>query len=723
MFQGLLMKPLIWVCLFGVVNVKTTTATFDTENALNNRLPVFILEFSGLTRKYCSDTFGDITGNHKKYISSVRLSATGIEIPKNNIKLGRAEIVVTNKDLDVTDLITQNNLNQLSVTIKFGFQGLNDADFFSFTNWVIVDIAFKDTGTEVAFTLQDASRLATKDIFGFEQRTGIDGDQAAGGHFTLTVDSTTGFIDPTAIPSEIRNYMAVGILASGQNVGYRVIDSGTQFGNAVSPLNVTGLIPTGTEEQNMEDNSTVLQTVFFRDIKENSPNDWGIGKMILHILLTTDDASGHAFYDLATYDSAFKGFGVGMTASEVNIDAIENFEGLISVNSIPYGEDDLGGRVHITTGEKRNALEFLAEYLNMVSAYMYIGSDGKWTIGTYDSSELVMKFAEVVDFDEGDTIDFQYLIDWKKLINQIDFKFSLLVAGGKVGGFSGKDVTIKLDESVTDYGANTKNFEISNDLPQATVSDAFLQYCYARKWLYTFGNPPGKFSFNSRTKNIIYEPGDHVLFSLAEEVDTTGASSSRAWSDKKAILTGQDITFAKGVFDVSYKGIVFDILDEVSGFHTDTTFASGDMDDSVLDPTGTDTEALHADHAYIDVGTPTMWDAFRFTITWDNPNTGTNVYNLFAVAIHAQSLTPEADEFTVVVQPSMVYYTGNDDTITRDFFCVDQSLQAVNIERIKIAAFDLRTSAGAAIAGGDEPASMTVTQIIASELNKTISVV
>jgi len=723
MFQGLLMKPLIWVCLFGVVNVKSTSANFDTENAkLVDRKPVFILEFSGLTRKYCTGTFNNITANHKKLISSVSFSPTGISIPKNNIRLGRAEFVVVNESLDVSDLVTQNNLHKLAITIKFGFQALDDTDFISFDKWAITDINPKDAGTEFVFVCQDASRLATKDIFNFDQKTGINGEDT-GVHDTVVVDSTTGFIDPTIIPSEILNYMAVGILASGQNIGYRIIDSATQFGNSISPNNVVGRIPTGTENQVLEDNATVLQTIFFRDIKFNDPDDWGLGKMILHILLTTDDASGHAFYDLANYDSNFKGFGVGMTSNEVNIDEIENFEGLISVNSIPYGEDDLGGRVHITNGEPRNALEFLSEFLNSLGAYFYMGSDGKWTIGTYDSSELISSFGSVVDFTEADTIDFQYSIDWNKLINQIDFEFNLSISGSKIGGFTDKKVTIKLDESVTDYGANEKNFEIKNDLPQATVSNDFLQYCYARRWLYTFGNPPANFNFNSKTKNIIYDPGDHVLFSLDEEVDMTGASSSKGWSDKKAILTSQNILLAKGVFDVKYAGVLFDVFDKVSGFHTDTTFSSGDMNDSTLDPTGSNATALESADAYIDVATPTMWDAFRFKIQWTNPNNGTNLYNLFAVAIHVQTTAGPTDLFTVIVQPSMVYFTGNSDTVTRSFFCVDQSLQGTNVERIKIDIFDLRETDDTVVAAGDRPSSMTVTQIIATELNKTISVV
>ena len=83
----------------------------------------------------------------------------------------------------------------------------------------------------------------------------------------------------------------------------------------------------------------------------------------MHLLLSTDDGSGHAYYDLTSYDSNFKGFGVGLTDSDVDIDQIENFMGLVNINSIPFSSDagNNAGVVYRTTGQKKNALEFISE--------------------------------------------------------------------------------------------------------------------------------------------------------------------------------------------------------------------------------------------------------------------------------------------------------------------------------------------------------------------------
>ncbi len=721
------MRLLIAVFLLGACNLKTVTANFTTANANSERQPVFILEFDSLTRKYCTGTFSNISVNHKKLISGVSISATGISIPKNNPKIGKAVITIVNEGLDVSDFITQNNLHQVNATIKFGFQSLADSDFMSFDRWIVSEIHPTKTGDEIVLILRDASALATKKVFGFEQTTNLDEPNCTGSdgsivqpphNVDLDVDSTTGFIDTTNLPAEISEYIRVGVIIQNTTIEYTLINSGTQFGSAGTPI--AGF---GSPQEGLKDDQTVKQIIACV-----ADTDSALRLFVLHFLLSTDDGTGHAYYDLTSYDSNFKGFGVGLTDSDVNIDQIENFMGLVNVNSIPFSSDagTSAGIVYRTTGKEKNALEFISEFLNGFGAFLFVGSIGKWELGTYDSTEIFTEFTSVVDFAEDDVLDFKYSIDWRNLINQMDFRYDSQLYGylpdGKESTIS-KELTLKLDASVTAYGAPSRNFQITNDFSGVSTTNNFILNCYARKWLYAFANPPANFSLKSRTKNILYDPGDKVLFSLAKEIDMTGASSSRGWSDKKSIITGQDIVMVAGRFDVTYRGILFDIFDEVSGFHTDDTeITAGDMDDSTLDPTGLNTVAINAKHAFIDFSSSLHTsDAFRFTIQWTNPNSGTS-HHLFSIALHVQTAVP-ATIFTVVVDKYIRYFSGDSNTIKRTFFCVDESLGGTNVEKIKIAAFDLRTTADGAVTGAEVPSSMTVTSIIRTNLDKTISVV
>jgi len=290
-----------------------------------------------------------------------------------------------------------------------------------------------------------------------------------------------------------------------------------------------------------------------------------------------------------------------------------------------------------------------------------------------------------------------------------------------------KDKIMKLDDSVTQYGAARTNFRIKNGFSSASTPDNFLKNNYARKWLYAFGNPVAKWQLKTKTKNIIFDPGDKTTLSFAKEIDMTGASSSVGWSLKKSIITEQKINLSgRGQsvkFDVTYKGLVFDIFDKVSNFHTDDTeILEGDMDDSTLDPTGSNTVALAAAHAFVDfsAGLHTS-DAYRFTIQWENPNSGTS-HHLFAIALHIQDSVP-ATIFTVIPSQFIRYFSGDALTIKRTFFCIEPALGSVNVERIKIAAFDLRQTDNSAVTGAEQPNNMKVTSIIRTDLNRTISVV
>ena len=171
-------------------------------------------------------------------------------------------------------------------------------------------------------------------------------------------------------------------------------------------------------------------------------------------------------------------------------------------------------------------------------------------------------------------VNFDYNVSWKNLVNVVELERNI----DTVAGFGRTKSSYKLNESVTDYGQQEIPLTIRGLWSGSSSIDNYFENNYLRRWFYAFGNPPGEFKFNSLTKNIIYDPGDHVSIDSTNETDLTGASASSGWTGKQALLTSQDISLTRGNFNVSYGGLIFDILDKVSGFHTNAvTIAEGSI--------------------------------------------------------------------------------------------------------------------------------------------------
>ncbi len=623
--------------------MKTTTATFDTANALRNREPVFELSFDGLTRKYSTGTFGDISGDHKKYIADIRISPTKIDPIRNNVTIGKTSITVKDdSSLDVADLITQNDLHNIKATIKFGFQSLNIADFISFPDWRIIDIQPNPDKVSYTFVCEDASRLVATTIGKFAVTTNINesGSELSSSNTTVTVNSTTGFIDATNIPAEIERYMSVGIRVDDELMTYASL-GGTTF---------TVSRGAGATQQTVHaDDAEVTQILMFT---QGSGTSSGAGnllfKPLLHLLLTTEDGSGHAYYDLSAYDSAFKDVGFGYTAAEVDITGIENLENLLFFNTVIHLDSrESNSSQSMGIVEEINGFKAVEDlFLNPSGAFFFVNSDNQLSVGTFDSVELLTNFSSVVTFDDDDMVGFDYKVDWKNMINII--KVSTFIDATTQSPNTSK--SFKLNESVTDYGANSTPLRLNGWLVDGSGTgnqENFIENNYCRRWMYTFGNPPADFAFNSLTKNIVYEPGDHVTFDTTNEVDLTGANSSSGWTGKLGFLTSQDIGLRGNEFSVSYGGLIFNIFDKVSGFLTnEVTITSGSITRTALDFDSDVTFNLNANDAYHDLGGGVdTADGWRIIVTITPPNSATE-HNLFAITFIPVDTTALTAAFT-----------------------------------------------------------------------------
>ncbi len=691
---------------------KTTTANFDTENAKSARLPVFILEFDGLTRKYSTGTFGDISANHKKLIDSVSMFSTEVDIVKNNVKPGQATFVILDESLDVSDLIVQNNLNKIGVTIKFGFQALNVADFISFDGWAITDIQINPDKVSYTFQCEDASRFFTREIGCFEQDTVLNGAYTSTSGSDITVDSTTGFIDPTNIPQEIAEYIDVGVIINNEIFMY----DGTTATLFQNPSRITW---GGAPVKVHEDDSEVRQVVVFHEFQSVSlqPTEAIPMKCYLHILLSTDDGNGHAYYDLTSYDAGFKGFGAGYAEADVNIKQIENTGHLIWFNTIEDGGNS--GAVY-----KPDSLgNYLSRFFwKALGVFHFIDGDGKVSTQTFDSVEFNTSFAAVNTFTDADVVDFNYRIEWDDVINVLTVRYDNNLKG------SPADIdTYKLNESVTDYNQTEKIHIINTAWTPNNATANFILNNFVRRWFYTFGNPYARGTFESLSANIIYDSGDQVQFTLTDEVDLNGASASRGITTKKAVLSRQDVSLSSdGDFSVQYAFILLDVLNKVSGFVTDNvvdeaTFDAGEGGGGgrkALVFSATNSNTLEANDAFTDFSSTKSAQAFRFTVEITPPGSGTDEHNLFALAVHVQS--PDGtDTFTGIAHPAVRYHSTESTAYSVDFYLINEGGN-ISMDRFKVDLFDLRETDGVTVGAGETP-TFKVTELVYGTLNKTIS--
>lgn len=690
---------------------KTTTGNFNTENnKLVGRLPVFVLEFDSLTRKYSTGTFADITGNHKKLISSIVMSSTELDIVKGNARPGEAKIEITDDGLDVSDLIVQNNLNKIGVTIKFGFQALNIADFITFDGWAITDIQPGPDKVSYIFTCQDMSRLFSKLVADFAQNTNLSGAYTStdGVGVDITVDSTTGFIDPTNLPAEIAEYIDVGIIVNNEIFMYDSTDS-TNF------LNPSRISWGGAPLKVHEDDSEVKQVVVFHEYDAISlqPTKPLPMKCYLHILLT---GGGHAYYDLETYDSAFKGFGVGYATGDVNIKEIENAGHLIWFNTVEDGGNS--GAVY-----KREPLaDFLSRFFwEPLGIFHFIGTDGKVSVQTFDSTEFNTDFTSVKTFGDADVVSFDYRIEWDDIINTIAFRYDNNLKGSPI------DIDeFKINESVTDYGQSEKIHVIESGWTPNNATSNFLLNNFTRRWFYTFANPFARGSFESLTADIIWDAGDQVDFTLTDEVALLGANAARGITTQNGLLTKQDISLVGEDFSVKYSFLLLDVLNKVSSFVTDVTVNEATFDAGeggaggrkALVFSATNSATLEANDAFTDFSSTKTAQAFRFTIEVTPPGSGTDEHNLFAIAAHIQS--PDGtDTFTGIAHPAVRYHSTESTAYSIDFYIINEG-GTISMDRFKVDLFDLRETDSATVGAGETP-TFKITELVYGTLDKTIS--
>ncbi len=653
--------------------MRDTSANYNTQNALNVKNRVSEVEFAGITRKYASQTFTDIDSDYKKYLLDLVLNLADMDLTDSPIaQLGEFSFTIADKDLDLTTQIKNNDLEGVDITIKDGFQEIAIADFTSLPAQKVKDVQLREDNLSYRFTTRDARRLFSKKLFRRPSKNILDGDHVKGVNNIDLVDST-GFINPTNLPEY-----------HGQN-GYVVIGQEIQSYNtiAANQLQTVSNGSKGTDEVAHGDGATVYQ--FY---------GWGTAPLphvLLNVLMTTEDGSGHSYYDLASFDSGFNFMGLGLSSAEVNVPAIEQLGQKYDSPSITEG-------IQIGSWREENPIDWIEQnILKPLGWFMYVDLDGKLTVNSFDSIHIDEKFSAVDTIDDSDIVSGSFKMRYDKLINYMEHHYHfnpLTKSYAQIDEF-------KLDNSVTNYGKTEKPFVVKNNLLARGFppSDAMQGEMILRRWFYIWGNVPGTFQLKTKSNQWLIEPGDYVNITYDNFPELT--DGTRGWTTKKAIITSQKISKIFGQDEDSeytLEGITWELFDRVNKpMYTITAIESGSLTRTTLTYNATNSALLQAEDAYHDFGPAVSAQMFIVTVRLTGPNITPNgsSYQNIKLGFHIQN-PAGTDYASVIVRREVANYIkydiNNPDVVDYEFIIFMESLQTV--ERVKIDFFESKQTDG-----------------------------
>lgn len=608
--------------------MRSTTANYDTENAAVNKKPVVLISVTDANDDYVSGTFGDIAAEPKLVTRAVSRWA------ETDLLEGRPsdethEFSLIDESSTITSDINTNFWSNKNVTIKHGYQSLNQADFTTVANLMELQAGFNvasDLQT-YNFTARGVSRLLRGNIARNLPETRLDGAISAGtGITTFNVDSTSSFVDPANLPAYWHPGTTFPLFVKVHNEfwSYDAINSSTQFSGSATSIDRGSF---GTDSPGHEDNTTVTQAFNFNDMFPTTA--------LLYILMTTEGGTGHAFYDLASYDSGFQGLGFGLTAAEVDFETIERL-GYFLYNPIIWDTPRL------ILYKETNGLDWITEnILKPGGIFLYLNGDGKVSAESVHRIRLDDKFSSVASLTADDIENVNsYEIDYDSLINRIELHGLYNVITEQGGPLTWQDgiLAMEFTDSTDNHGAMERPLKMVNPLAGGfesfagyfwdsgstnNVTDLDAARSIGHLWFYTFGDPIGKLSFNVTPENWLLQPGDFIDITHANIPDPN--AGSRGWTAKPFFITGANFDFLSSPPRYTYTAVTLEALETITERYFLKQSDGTEGFDEVLEANITDKSAafsatnsitLEAADAYHDITLATIsafWITLRIT--------------------------------------------------------------------------------------------------------------
>lgn len=635
---------------------RTLSANYSTENDLLTHKPVVRVTFSGVTRGYTSGTYLSISANDKKFIVVASISLLTFNMLTAPLaSAGGISFEILDKDDDVTNVLNGDNLIGVDITIALGWQVIGSGDFLSLPVTTIKSAEFNANNLSYNFISEDARKLIKKRLFRKFPETQLNGALTAAAT-TVTVDSTTGFIDAPNLPDFMDSVgtKKAYIRIDNEILGYEG-DSATTF-TTVSRGNL------GTSALAHEDDAAVTQVFAW--------NSQSAAEVILTLLLSTATGDGHAYYDLATYDAGFDEMGVGLTSTEVDIDEIEQISQALTFSFFaPLGLKD------------ENTISLLEEkILKPNGFFMYMKNNGKLTINSFDRLHVEDSFSSVSTLDDDEILEVSVTSKEEDMINTIEIlPIKDQVTGLPRLGLQGPVGTYQIDESVAAYGSTEVPLLYEHSMFGAIGSEAEARLIILYRWFYFFSNTPAEVKIEARYSNIDIEPGD--FFQITRSSLPNLRDGTKGWTAVKAICTGQRINpFSPKPLTI--EAFSWDLYTRIDNELTITD--AGTPDDTDLAFSATNDATLETEDAYIDLASVSI-DFCISTITLEKPTEApAGSHETVDITMHVQQ--PAATDLITNDWTFIRYFTEDSDTIT--YKLIITFITTHTVDRIK---FDWHT--------------------------------
>lgn len=590
--------------------MRTSTATYRTENDLTEKKPVVEAEFTGVTRRYSSDTYGDITGNHKKLIRRMRTELLSIDIVKGSVNFGHTEFEVADEGLDVTTLMKDNDLEGLDVTIRVGYQSLNIADFVNLPATKLRGPQLKSDYLGWRFVSRDIISKLDKKIFTGGPRTTVQAAYTSGGS-TIQVASTTDFnIFPTG--SGQLDWMRAYIQVGGDVMVYDSVLSGPVRFNNVTNGDLGSLSSdhaVGDEVKQVFGGSVINPMhLLLVVLMSGNPN-------------TGDTGDNHLFYDIRAADGNNFLFGLDLDSNDVDVQQIEelgwkHFEERNEKCSFVIGDQPINALSWIT----KNILLPTGTYLYTRAGKICVGINDWFEINeNYPSSPETILTADI------DPDNSNMKIDHDNLINHFEVRF---------GSTWQRTVKVfKLDASETAYGLTDEPHVIESPVLSRSANVGWIKAVYARRWLYFFGNTHVDWTFDLLTKKWLFEAGDNANITFDKLPDLS--DGTRGWTAMKSIITGMNVEWIPET-KVTISGRSWEIFDRVTSLHTVTKSLTSGSGNLGFNATNDNTIDI-GDDISISLSSVSAAQSFIAFIDLTEPGTATANDEYVSIGLHIQA--------------------------------------------------------------------------------------
>lgn len=668
--------------------MRNTTTNYNTYNSNNEKNPTIIVDFNGITRRWTYNTFGDISANEKKYLINMKANLGNIEPLEGFAEIEETSIEILDKDLDVADKLKDNDFEGRDVTIKVGFQELNEADFMVFPAQKVRNILQGKELLSWIFTARDAKLNFGSEIFRSMPQTVLTAN-ITDTSTTLTVADSDSFI----LPSELPDAIQAGVVINNEVIRYEAKSLSTTFNTLTR-----GDCDTTATSHN--DGDLVTQCLIFKNC--DLLTAW------LFILMTTEDGSGHAYYDLNQHLSTpqILGIGLGLGASEVDFQTIEKL-------GYKYFESDTESASHTIGFKPVIAHEWFREFIHIPTSTYPILNNGKVSVQSVDYLDINENYSAVDTLTDDDIVDWESPeIDLDNLINVIELEYDIHPITGQARAIK----RYKLDDSVTQYGQNQIAFKIRHPNLDSVINTNYIADAICRRWFYLFGNQIGKWKINTKFSKLPIEPGDDLNITHTKFVDLI--SGSRGWTAKKSKVLSQEITIDDGEADFKLSGFTWEMFTRVSSLYTKNVIESSDIQlyDDIITFSTDNTATLEAADAYVD-STTNIHQVFIFWIDITFPGVGSpsQAWHTIDLGFHVQDTTGPSD--FISDSRKNIRYDPTSSATERYGFMLTANTPITGADRYKVDWF----GASASAASGERPSLIKFYELWRITLNADIS--